>query len=108
MASIPVTDLNDRAREVFRAVVESYIGTGAPVASRTVSRLAGLNLSPASIRNVMQDLEELGLLAAPHTSAGRVPTESGLRLFVDGMMQAGKLTAAERRALTSSAESDGP
>ena len=88
MASIPISELTDRSREVFRMVVENYLGSGAPVGSRTISKLGGLNLSPASIRNVMQDLEELGLLAHPHTSAGRVPTETGLRLFVDGMMQA--------------------
>src|SRR3546814_12441509 len=88
MAITPISELNDRARDVFRVVVESYLGTGVPVGSRTISKLSGLNLSSASIRNVMQDLEELGLLAAPHTSAGRMPTESGLRLFVDGMVQA--------------------
>src|SRR3712207_8727534 len=88
MASTPVSEMSERAREVFRRVVENYLGSGAPVASRTISRLPGINLSPASIRNVMQDLEEAGLLSHPHTSAGRVPTESGLRLFVDGMMQA--------------------
>jgi heat-inducible transcriptional repressor len=73
MASPPVSELSERAREVFRMVVENYLGSGAPVGSRTISKLGSLNLSPASIRNVMQDLEELGLLAHPHTSAGRVP-----------------------------------
>ena len=99
MASTPITELNVRAREVFRLVVESYLGTGAPVGSRTVAQLAGLNLSPASIRSVMQDLEELGLLDSPHTSAGRRPTEQGLRLFVDGMMQAAEPSAEERAAI---------
>ena len=94
----PITELNERARDVFRLVVESYLGTGLPVASRTLSKIASLSLSPASIRNVMQDLEELGLLAAPHTSAGRMPTETVLRLFVDGMMQAALPSAEERRA----------
>ena len=89
-------------------VVESYLDNGAPVGSRTISKFAGLNLSPASIRNVMQDLEEAGLLAAPHTSAGRMPTESGLRLFVDGMMQAAEPSAEERRAIESQITSDGP
>ncbi len=89
-------------------VVESYIDTGAPVGSRTVSKFAGLNLSPASIRNVMQDLEEAGLLASPHTSAGRVPTESGLRLFVDGMMQSAEPSADERRAIESQITGEGP
>nr|WP_089219011.1 heat-inducible transcriptional repressor HrcA [Sphingomonas laterariae] len=99
MTTPPISELSDRARDIFRVVVESYIGTGAPVGSRTISRLSGLNLSPASIRNVMQDLEELGLLAAPHTSAGRMPTEIGLRLFVDGMMQAAEPSAHERAAI---------
>jgi heat-inducible transcriptional repressor len=104
----PILELSTRAREVFRVVVESYLGTGAPIGSRTISKLAGLNLSPASIRNVMQDLEELGLLAAPHTSAGRMPTETGLRLFVDGMMQAAEPSAEERAAIEARASSGGP
>ncbi len=99
MAITPISELNDRARDVFRLVVESYLGTGLPVGSRTIAKLATLSLSPASIRNVMQDLEELGLLAAPHTSAGRMPTETGLRLFVDGMMQAAEPSFEERRAI---------
>ena len=99
MSVIPIPELNDRARDVFRLVVESYLGTGLPVGSRTISKMASLSLSPASIRNVMQDLEELGLLAAPHTSAGRMPTETGLRLFVDGMMQAAEPSVEERRAI---------
>ncbi len=104
----PVAELTDRAREVFRIVVENYLGSGAPVGSRTISKAGGLNLSPASIRNVMQDLEELGLLAAPHTSAGRMPTETGLRLFVDGMMQAAEPTREERAAIESRVRGDGP
>ncbi len=106
--SQPVTELTNRARDVFRIVVESYLGTGAPVGSRTISKLGQMNLSPASIRNVMQDLEELGLLAAPHTSAGRMPTESGLRLFVDGMMQAAEPTATERAAIEARITQGGP
>lgn len=94
-----IPELGDRAREIFRQVVESYLQSGAPVGSRTLSKLGALGLSPASIRNVMQDLEELGLLAAPHHSAGRVPTDIGLRLFVDGMMQAHELTREEQAAL---------
>ena len=101
-------ELTDRARDVFRIVVESYLGSGAPVGSRTISKLGGMNLSSASIRNVMQDLEELGLLAAPHTSAGRMPTESGLRLFVDGMMQAAEPTADERAAIEARVTQAGP
>src|SRR5690349_22342928 len=96
-SSIP--ELSDRARDVFRIVVESYLDSGVPVGSRTISRISSLNLSPASIRNVMQDLEEAGLLAAPHTSAGRIPTESGLRLFVDGIMQAAEPSPQERAAI---------
>ncbi|MEA3002772.1 MAG: heat-inducible transcriptional repressor [Sphingomonadales bacterium] len=108
MASTPVSELTDRAREVFRMVVENYLGSGTPVGSRTISRLPGLNLSPASIRNVMQDLEEVGLLSHPHTSAGRVPTETGLRLFVDGMMQAAEPSAEERAAIEARIERGGP
>lgn len=94
----PLAELNDRARVIFRQIVDAYLASGAPVGSRTLSK-GGLGLSPASIRNVMQDLEELGLLAAPHTSAGRLPTELGLRLFVDGMMQAAEPSDDERAAL---------
>ena len=92
-------ELSDRARAIFRQIVDSYLASGAPVGSRTLSKGGGLGLSPASIRNVMQDLEELGLLAAPHTSAGRLPTELGLRMFVDGMMQAAEPSDDERAAL---------
>lgn len=95
----PVTELTARARDVFRMVVESYLHTGVPVGSKTLSQLPGVNISPASIRGVMQDLEELGLLGHPHTSAGRVPTEIGLRLFVDAMMQAAEPSAEERAAI---------
>lgn len=104
----PILELGDRARDVFRVVVESYLDSGAPIGSRTISKLSGLNLSPASIRNVMQDLEELGLLAAPHTSAGRMPTDIGLRLFVDGMMQAMEPSAEERAAIESRVTQSGP
>ncbi len=107
MTTPPITDLSTRARDVFRVVVESYLGTGVPVGSRTISKLVGLNLSPASIRNVMQDLEEIGLLASPHTSAGRMPTETGLRLFVDGMMQAAEPSHEERTAIESRLSSGG-
>jgi heat-inducible transcriptional repressor len=108
MSVPPISDLNDRARDVFRVVVESYLDTGSPIGSRTIAQLSGLNLSPASIRNVMQDLEELGLLAAPHTSAGRMPTEIGLRLFVDGMMHALEPSAEERAAIESRVSQVGP
>ena len=96
--TLALAELNTRAREIFRQIVDAYLVSGAPVGSRTLSK-GGLGLSPASIRNVMQDLEELGLLAAPHTSAGRLPTELGLRMFVDGMMQAAEPSQDERAAL---------
>ncbi|GGD64903.1 heat-inducible transcription repressor HrcA [Croceicoccus mobilis] len=102
--SIP--ELNDRAREIFRRVVEGYIADGQPVGSKSLA--AGLELSSASIRSVMADLERLGLLAAPHTSAGRLPTETGLRLFVDGMMQVAEPSAAERAAIERELSSSGP
>jgi heat-inducible transcriptional repressor len=108
MTQNPISELNDRTRTIFRIVVESYLDNGAPVGSRTLSQIAGLNLSPASIRNVMQDLEEAGLLAAPHTSAGRMPTESGLRLFVDGMMQASEPSKEEQRAIEAQLAGAGP
>lgn len=97
--TLALAELNDRARTIFRQIVDAYLLSGAPVGSRTLSKGGGLGLSPASIRNVMQDLEELGLLAAPHTSAGRLPTELGLRMFVDGMMQAAEVSEEERAAL---------
>ena len=97
-AASGLAGLDARARDIFRRIVESYLETGEPVGSRTLSR-AGIQLSPASIRNTMQDLTQLGLLAAPHTSAGRLPTHAGLRLFVDGLLEIGDLTADERRAV---------
>ncbi len=90
--------LDQRARDIFRSVVETYLETGEPVGSRTVSR-GGVHLSPASIRNTMQDLTLAGLLAAPHTSAGRIPTHAGLRLFVDGLLEIGDVGAEERREI---------
>ena len=95
-----LTDMDSRAREIFRRIVESYLETGEPVGSRTLSK-GGLSLSPASIRNTMQDLTQLGLLGAPHVSAGRRPTHAGLRLFVDGLMEVGDVGEAERRAIES-------
>ena len=88
--------LDARSREIFRRIVESYLASGEPVGSRHLSRLLPMALSPASVRNVMQDLEELGLLYAPHTSAGRLPTESGLRFFVDALLEIGDLAPDER------------
>jgi heat-inducible transcriptional repressor len=91
-----ISELNQRSREVFREIVEAYVQTGEPVGSRTLSRRLTTSLSPATIRNVMADLEDLGLLMAPHTSAGRVPTDAGLRLFVNGILEIGALTEKER------------
>ncbi|MGB7412064.1 MAG: heat-inducible transcriptional repressor HrcA [Sphingopyxis granuli] len=108
MTTPPIIELTTRARDVFRLVVDAYLETGQPVGSRTLSKLATLNLSPASIRNVMQDLEELGLLASPHTSAGRLPTEQGLRLFVDGMMQVAEPSAEDRAQIEASLAEGGP
>ena len=108
MTTPPITELTTRARDVFRLVVDAYLETGQPVGSRTLSKLAALNLSPASIRNVMQDLEEYGLLASPHTSAGRLPTEQGLRLFVDGMMQVAEPSAEDRAQIEASLSEGGP
>src|SRR5829696_6667645 len=95
-APAPFTELNERSREIFRLIVDGYVQTGEPIGSRTLSRLLGQNLSPATIRNVMADLEEAGLLYSPHTSAGRLPTEAGLRLFVHGLLEIGNLGEDER------------
>ena len=91
--------LTDRPREVFRHLVEAFLASGEPVGSRTISRRLGVQLSPATIRNVMADLTDTGLLYAPHTSAGRLPTEAGLRFFVDGLLQLGSLSNTERAAI---------
>jgi heat-inducible transcriptional repressor len=91
-----INELNQRSRDIFRAIVEAYVETGEPIGSRTISRRLGISLSPATIRNVMADLEEQGLLYAPHTSAGRLPTEVGLRLFVNGLLELGALSETER------------
>lgn len=89
--------LDRRSREIFRRIVDTYLETGEPLGSRNLARILPMALSPASIRNVMADLEYLGLIYSPHTSAGRLPTESGLRLFVDAMLEVGDLTTEERR-----------
>ena len=99
-SALGVGALDERARDIFRRVVEAYLETGDPVGSRTLSRGSGVSLSPASIRNTMQDLTLLGLLDAPHTSAGRLPTHAGLRLFVDGLMELGDIDDQERREIS--------
>jgi heat-inducible transcriptional repressor len=91
--------LNDRSRAILRQIVETYLATGDPVGSRNLSRVLPMALSPASIRNVMSDLEHAGLIFAPHTSAGRIPTQTGLRLFVDGLLEIGHLGDEERRQI---------
>lgn len=92
-------DIDARAREIFRQIVEAYLATGEPVGSRTLSQDRRIAVSPATVRNVMADLTDMGLLHAPHISAGRLPTEMGLRLFVDSLLQLGDLSDDERRAL---------
>ena len=96
MTHSPIAELNERSRDVFKHIVEAYFETGEPVGSRTLSRASGMGLSPATIRNVMADLVDAGLLFAPHTSAGRLPTEAGLRMFVHGILEIGDLPEHER------------
>jgi heat-inducible transcriptional repressor len=98
-AQISLAQLDERSREIFRHIVDQYLATGEPVGSRHISRLLPMTLSPASVRNVMADLEALGLVYAPHTSAGRLPTELGLRFFVDALLEIGDLSEDERRAI---------
>jgi len=99
-------DLNDRSREVFRKVVEAYLDTGDPVGSRTLTRTLNEKVSAATIRNVMQDLEYMGLLSSPHISAGRVPTQVGLRMFVDGLLEVENLDATDRQKLDATVTRD--
>ncbi|MBO0347204.1 heat-inducible transcriptional repressor HrcA [Roseibium limicola] len=94
-----LSDLDKRSREIFRSIVETYLDTGEPVGSRNVARALNMSLSPASVRNVMSDLEHLGLLHSPHASAGRLPTQIGLRFFIDALLEVGDLTQDERRQI---------
>src|SRR5260221_10879856 len=96
---VSLAQLNERSRDIFRQIVESYLATGEPVGSRNLARLITTPLSPASVRNVMSDLEQLGLIYAPHTSAGRLPTELGLRFFIDALMEIGDISAEDRQAM---------
>jgi heat-inducible transcriptional repressor len=96
-----LANLDARAREIFRRIVDSYLASGEPVGSRHLSRILPISLSPASVRNVMQDLEELGLVYAPHTSAGRLPTQLGLRFYVDALLEFGGLAREERARIDS-------
>lgn len=97
-----LSDMNDRTREVFRRIVEGYIESGEPMGSRTLTRSLSEKISPATVRNVMQDLEYLGLLDSPHVSAGRIPTELGLRMFVDGLLEVKSLDHNDREKLNQS------
>jgi heat-inducible transcriptional repressor len=99
--------LDQRSREIFRLIVESYMHDGEPLGSRNLSRLLPLSLSPATVRNVMSDLEQLGLIYAPHVSAGRLPTQRGLRFFVDAFMELGDLSDEERRTIESQVKAAG-
>ena len=108
MAAPPINDMTERAREIFRLVVEGYLDSGQPVGSKALAGETGVNLSPASIRSVLAELEQRGLLSAPHTSAGRMPTETGLRLFVDAMMQVAEPTQEERAAIEGRIGQPGP
>jgi heat-inducible transcriptional repressor len=103
MAKVPddfLQVLNSRSQDIFRKIVERYLETGSPVGSRDLSRMLSVGLSPASVRNVMADLEDLGLIAAPHTSAGRQPTQQGLRFFVDAMLEVGAVDESDRNAIS--------
>ncbi|WP_460449897.1 heat-inducible transcriptional repressor HrcA [Alsobacter sp. SYSU BS001988] len=102
-----LVDINERSREIFRRIVESYLATGEPVGSRNLSRILPMSLSPASIRNVMSDLEMAGLLFSPHTSAGRLPTEAGLRFFVDALLQVGDVTTEDRSRIEAEVKASG-
>jgi heat-inducible transcriptional repressor len=94
-----IAGLDQRSRDIFRRLVDTYLETGEPVGSRTISKVLPNTLSPASVRNVMSDLEEAGLIHAPHTSAGRVPTEVGLRFFVDSLLEVGAISETERASI---------
>jgi heat-inducible transcriptional repressor len=100
-------DLNNRSLEIFKEIVDTYVETGEPVGSRTISRRSAMNLSPATIRNIMADLEEAGLLYAPHTSAGRLPTEEGLRFFIHGLLQVGSVSDFEKEEMERRCQASG-
>jgi heat-inducible transcriptional repressor len=102
-----IQELNERSREIFRILVDAYVETGEPIGSRTISQRFPGGLSPASVRNVMADLEDAGLISAPHTSAGRLPTDLGMRLFVDALLQVGDLSSEERAAIEGACEEAG-
>ena len=101
-----IKDLDDRSTEVFRNLVETYLETGEPTGSRTIAKSLSENLSAATVRNVMQDLEHLGLLGSPHVSAGRIPTQSGLRLFVDGLLEVNDMNNEVQAEIEKSIQGD--
>lgn len=102
-----ITELNERSREIFQRIVDAYMATGVPVGSRTVSKQLSAQLSPATVRGVMADLEDSGLLFSPHTSAGRIPTDRGLRLYIDGLMEVGNIAPEDRKQLDGMAAATG-
>jgi len=102
-----IQDLNNRSKEILKLVIESYVETGTPIGSRTLSKRLTEKISPATIRNVLADLEEYGLLYAPHVSAGRLPTDAGMRLFVDGILEIGNLTPEERNQIQAQCKNTG-
>lgn len=102
----PFSQMNDRSREVFQRIVESYLTSGDPVGSRALTRTLSESVSAATVRNVMQDLEFLGLLDSPHVSAGRIPTQAGLRLFVDGLLEMDEVTSQDREKLSATVGSN--
>ena len=106
-AQSALQNLDRRSRDIFRRIVDSYLDSGEPVGSRNISRQLPTTLSPASVRNIMADLEQLGLIYAPHTSAGRLPTEFGLRFFVDSLLEIGDLSADERRQIETQMRASG-
>ncbi|MEM1265570.1 MAG: heat-inducible transcriptional repressor HrcA [Pseudomonadota bacterium] len=107
-AAESLATLDARSREVFRRLVETYLDTGEPVGSRTLSRTLSERVSAATVRNTMQDLESLGLLGSPHVSAGRIPTQRGLRLFLDGFLELGQISDEERREIERNLEGNEP
>jgi|TARA_B110000263_G_scaffold86688_1_gene75763 heat-inducible transcriptional repressor len=102
-----IPDLNSRSREILRKIIDAYLETGEAVGSHTLTKRLGLELSPATVRNVMSDLQDAGLLYSPHVSSGRLPTEAGLRFFVDGLLEVGRLTEHERSSIESQCAAQG-
>ena len=103
-----LSEMNDRTREVFRRVVEGYLDSGGPVGSRTLTRSLTEKVSAATVRNVMQDLEYLGLLDSPHVSAGRVPTQLGLRMFVDSLLEIGSVAPEDQEKIDATMGNNDP